>query len=535
MQKLVFALVVTLFISPCASAVTFTEIARIDVSATASSGTDAFIGNNPSAVAWTGSRLFLGGYNGSGATSDVGIVEVLGADALGFVNEPTYAAAATYAATPTGRGITSLDVSSDGASLAIAYDDGTSSSPAGFAVHNTSDYSLRWFDDRRGSSGASFDPGFEGLDPGTAFGAFGSGRRILYDTQDGYNYYDTLDGMVWFDGGGTLVRDMDFDPNTGDIYVRHNNHVTRARRIGVNEATSDGVISTVDQADFIGFQNLSFLGEVADGDAVFPEITIFNDRSSTGGGQNFVDVMQVLDHLGTQFQPTFQFLDGTAPSTGNGAYDFDYDPVSQTLAISDFANRNVHIFEVGSDGGIAGDFDGSGALDCTDIDALTMEIVSGNSIGTFDLNGDGLVDPTDVTVWLEIAGSLNLPNGNPYLPGDGNLDGVVDVSDFGIWNSSKFTNTAAWCSGDFTADGVVDVSDFGVWNANKFTSSDAASVPEPSGWVLTFGLVVLVGVRGRNKPPAGLSSVYPEPSELRKQPICHTTLSFGTTVYPLRQ
>ena len=41
---------------------------------------------------------------------------------------------------------------------------------------------------------------------------------------------------------------------------------------------------------------------------------------------------------------------GFAAPTGNGAYDFSFDAATQTLAISDFANRQVHIFAVPAPG-----------------------------------------------------------------------------------------------------------------------------------------------------------------------------------------
>lgn len=143
----------------------------------------------------------------------------------------------------------------------------------------------------------------------------------------------------------------------------------------------------------------------------------------------------------------------------------------------------------------SGDFNGDLAFNCSDVDALVMQVVAGGASAAFDMNGDGSVNSADVSVWLAEAGAANLPSGNPYLPGDANLDGVVDGSDFVIWNSHKFTTVAAWCSGDFTADGVVDGQDFVVWNNHKFTSSAvSAMVPEPSStaWAV-LGLAALFG------------------------------------------
>ncbi|HEY6565256.1 MAG TPA: hypothetical protein VIY86_12205, partial [Pirellulaceae bacterium] len=151
-------------------------------------------------------------------------------------------------------------------------------------------------------------------------------------------------------------------------------------------------------------------------------------------------------------------------------------------------------------GTLAGDFNGDGAYDCLDIDALVQDIASGLNTGGFDLTSDGLVNDADLSQWLALAGGENLASGNPYLRGDANLDGLVDGSDFGVWNSHKFTMTAAWCSGDFDANGLVDGSDFGIWNAHKFTSADSvSSVPEPACiWTALWAMLGLCRAgRGR--------------------------------------
>ena len=130
-----------------------------------------------------------------------------------------------------------------------------------------------------------------------------------------------------------------------------------------------------------------------------------------------------------------------------------------------------------------GDFDGDGAWNCADIDALTAEILAQSNNVSFDLNGDALVDANDASAWLALAGAVNLDSGLPYYPGDGNLDGSVDVSDFMIWNANKFTSNSAWCSADFNFDGAVDVRDFNWWNDFKFLSAgrlvDTSADPSP--------------------------------------------------------
>ena len=143
--------------------------------------------------------------------------------------------------------------------------------------------------------------------------------------------------------------------------------------------------------------------------------------------------------------------------------------------------------------GLTGDFDADGDYSEADLDALTNAIVSQSDSPAFDLNGDGQVNPVDLTAWLAEAGAAELPGGSPYLSGDSNLDGFVDVTDFNRWNDNKFTTGGGWSGGDFNADGFTDVTDFNEWNNNKFTASGLlATVPEPStGWWLLLPLLWL--------------------------------------------
>lgn len=117
------------------------------------------------------------------------------------------------------------------------------------------------------------------------------------------------------------------------------------------------------------------------------------------------------------------------------------------------------------------DFDGDGACNVTDIDALVAEIASATHDATFDLNLDGQVNLADRDQWLVSAGAANLTGRNRYLLGDANLDGVVDGLDFIDWNRYKFTSVAAWSVGDFNADGMVDEADFVIWDSHKFQTT----------------------------------------------------------------
>ena len=134
---------------------------------------------------------------------------------------------------------------------------------------------------------------------------------------------------------------------------------------------------------------------------------------------------------------------------------------SYFVTVSGQAGSGEYLLNVS--GGLSGDFDSDGDLDCDDIDALTRAAAAGTNDPQFDVTGDNAVDLADVNEWV-----LNLKG---TLIGDANLDFTVDVSDFNLWSANKFTTGTAWCSGDFNANGVTDVSDFNLWSANKFTTT----------------------------------------------------------------
>jgi hypothetical protein len=72
------------------------------------------------------------------------------------------------------------------------------------------------------------------------------------------------------------------------------------------------------------------------------DLLVINDRSSTASGQSWTSVIQFVSTTGSSITPNWTFL--SAPATGNAAYDFEWDQASQTLAVVDYANRNVSIF-----------------------------------------------------------------------------------------------------------------------------------------------------------------------------------------------
>jgi len=232
----------------------------------------------------------------------------------------------------------------------------------------------------RGGSGVAFDPGFNGSSAGqgVAYTQFGAGRRGLLRESNGSVVYglaapDTL-GMQWLTDAtvtNNQARDMAFDPATGDMYVRRSNDIDKAVRTGDNSTSGRVTIvnNSSNGANLLGHK-IEFLGDTSEGD-----LLIYNDRSSTLITQPFTSVVKVVDTNGVAKTATFNLIGGQTGAdiaNGTGIYDFDYDPGTNTLAISDFSNRNVYIFTVGSPVTTfnAGDFSGDGRVDGADLSLL---------------------------------------------------------------------------------------------------------------------------------------------------------------------
>ncbi len=173
-------------------------------------------------------------------------------------------------------------------------------------------------------------------------------------------------------------------------------------------------------------QKIEFIGGTSEGD-----LLIYNDSVGSSVDQAFVDVVKVVDTDGVAKTATFNLLGGLTGADiadSAGIYDFDYDPVSNTLAMIDFVNRNVFIFAVGPlDAALAGDY-----------------------------NEDGTVNLADYTVWRDnLNGSIVLPGEDP----NASTPGLVDQEDYDFWKTN-----------------------FG--NPGAAASLASAAVPEPSSFLL---------------------------------------------------
>ncbi len=249
--------------------------------------------------------------------------------------------------------------------------------------------------------------------------------------------------MIWVGDGFTsnFARDMAFDPDTGDVYARRSNDIDKAVRSGDNSTSSNVILVDGVAGDFQIGQKIEFLSNTPDGD-----LLIYNDRPNNTPGIPFDTSVKVVDTNGVAQTAIFNLIGGQTSAdinVGFANYDFDYDETTGTLALMDFANRNVFIFE---------------------IDTPTTGLVG-------DYNGDMVVDAADYTSWRDTLGD-SVPNGTGA---DGNNNGMIDTGDYDLWRGN-YGATAGLTAGP---------------------SAGAAAAPEPASALLALLALGLVATRRR--------------------------------------
>lgn len=146
-------------------------------------------------------------------------------------------------------------------------------------------------------------------------------------------------------------------------------------------------------------------------------------------------------------------------------------------------------------GGVLGDFNGNGVLDTADIDDLTSRSASGANNGTYDLNGDSLVNAGDINQWVRDLKKSWI--------GDANLDGQFNSSDLVVlFSAGTYENGSAakWTSGDFNGDGLFTTSDLvsalSDGGYEQGPRAAVSAVPEPaSATLLLLGSLFVVRCR----------------------------------------
>lgn len=149
----------------------------------------------------------------------------------------------------------------------------------------------------------------------------------------------------------------------------------------------------------------------------------------------------------------------------------------------------VGLGEIAFPAPIPGDVNLDNILDVRDIDRLTQQIAVGSVNPQFDVNEDGVVNATDVAVWIQDI--ANTWTGDVNLDGEFNSRDLIEIFVAGGFESDE---PAVWSQGDWNADGLFSSSDlvaaFIDGGYDQGRRSGAIAVPEPVGWsnVLLLGI-----------------------------------------------
>lgn len=351
MRNVVLGMLAAAGLTASASA-QFTLLANIDLlAATDAANTTSRIGTNIGAVSWDGTNLYIAGRNNGGTALQVGILQVnnpLGTPSLG-----TFFGTATAQST---RGYSGL--ATNGTILASTLETGANAGVVTTWTQATNTQ-IGTRSNLGTAAGTAFNPGFNqqaGASTGNlAYAAGGSGRHLVVDpnTAGLSSIYNTtaapVQGAIWnsiatsaspINGMGTNYRDLAFDPTTGDIYGRAANAITKAIRTGENSFGTQTILwsnygpSGQSGAAGVNQQNLAFMN------TPYGKFIMFNDRPSgtltPGDISTWVKMMDTNGNLQSIVLPL-------AITSTAGIYDFSYDPISNTLAISDSSNSRVYI------------------------------------------------------------------------------------------------------------------------------------------------------------------------------------------------
>lgn len=302
----------------------------IDLLDTQDPTSSAFIGSNPSAVAWDGTDMYVAGWNnGRGDNTPHGIVRI--ADAA---NSSALGTAFGQRPTLNFRGYLSVDVRNG--QVAAAFENGANDAQ-GLAIYN-------------GATGALVDsresrPIFANWDPAVAGGnavswsEFNSGRLRVSDGDNLNNLlFDGTNGPVIF-GGSTIWRGQDIDDSGNIVVGDGSGNINYFARTGPNSTAA-----AVTLASTTGFPQFTGNGiNPAILNTSFGDFVMYNDRGVAGA--TLGSAIKAVDLDGNA--QTIEFVglsDSLASATG--WYDFDYDSATGTLAVVDFSNRLAWVFTV---------------------------------------------------------------------------------------------------------------------------------------------------------------------------------------------
>ena len=373
---LVVAVLASFMSVAAAQSMSIYERVRLDIGTTANAASPHSIGSNPIAIAWNGHQLYAAGINSSASSGTTAITQITNPNAVpGLSVVPSFGPSFGTLTTSANRGYSGLALTSG--KLGASWDNGASS-PSGIQGFDTSSNTFLWnlsasggtaanVGSSRGMSGISVDPGYQGITSqgggGFAWTTQGSGRRAENDPTTGIPTYvlsgnatpanpSSVGGMI-ASSTSTLWRDITFDPATGDLYSRNNNLVTMNVRTGANSlVTGINIVSGLtisNTSNSIG-ANIEFLSRIeSQGSGSYEgNALIFNDRASNTSAQPWTSVIKITTTGSTTVAaiPTAWNMLYGASVNGSSLYDFGWDATTQTLAVMDYSNRTISIFDL---------------------------------------------------------------------------------------------------------------------------------------------------------------------------------------------
>jgi hypothetical protein len=184
------------------------------------------------------------------------------------------------------------------------------------------------------------------------------------------------------------------------------------------------------------------------------------------------------------------------------AFDFFHGIVDDVWLLDESLDEfQIRSLMRGTFGVAPGDFNQNGQLDVIDLDALSNAVRSSSSDWNYDLDGNGLLEPTDRRVWINQLKGTHI--------GDSNLDGRFNSSDLvRVFSLGEFEDgqplNSGWEEGDWNGDGDFTTADFvlafqeGTYVAQAI---GAANVPEPAaGTLLVIAATVAAVTRNGLAP-----------------------------------
>lgn len=314
----------------------------------------------PGSVAAYGSNLYVGSLFGGARLYH--IQDPLGTPApavmFGGINDPATNGGLANAGGST-NGYTNLYT--DGVTLVAASENG-GETPDVAQSYQVGGTTLNWGGNSGGASmntqtgtldGAGVDP-VSGL---VMTVGFGGDAQNFFNPSSGASTPVAGANILFYSGVGTGWKDVSYDHSTGDLYLRAWGGVARGKRVGGTgqfETLEGGAgVQTIVGLtnNFRSAINVEYLPNIFAGE----ELVIVNDReASTATFAGKVKAFSAVPPSSggtastTPVPLTFVLADGVTPfttaSAGSGIYDFSYDPVSNSLFVSDFSTSQVHVF-----------------------------------------------------------------------------------------------------------------------------------------------------------------------------------------------